>query len=163
MKKISMAVCLILAACNAVDSGQELNQNDDTLDLGVVDSEVLQCGIGCGGGYHPASYLCNFSCGSCSFGNNQTDCQPNNDSFFTCGIGCPSGWHVTGYYNSLSCNISGGSITNNQSYCQPNSGSSFFKCGIGCPAPYRAVSYNNVPSCNIAGGSINNNQTYCQL
>ena len=79
-------VCAALAACNAVESRPTTTPADDNPDLAVVESDLLQCGIGCSAGNHPTGFSCNLSCGSCSFGNNQTDCQPNSGSFMTCGI-----------------------------------------------------------------------------
>lgn len=80
-------------------------------------TQFNKCGTTCPSGYHATGYSCNFSCGSCSWNDNQATCVPScGNQFNQCGTSCPSGYHATGY----SCNFSCGSCSwnDNQATCQ---------------------------------------------
>lgn len=165
MKTISIVfVCSVLIACDTVDPDQELSQRDEAPELGITESAILQCGIGCGADYHVAAYYCSLSCGSCPGPKNQTDCQPNTGSnFLTCGIGCPNGYHPSNYDYNSACDPIGGSTAKNHTACSSNTGSAFWTCGLECPAPYQPSFFAYYQGCNISSGSAGNNFTFCRL
>jgi hypothetical protein len=150
-----MFIVLMLATIGSFTACMGVNAPDRS-ELGEVEQLFTQCGFGCPAGFHSTGTSCNFSCGSCAGGNNQTTCEANSGTFSECGFGCPGGWHSTG----TSCNFSCGSCAggNNQTTCAPNSGT-FSECGFGCPGGWHSIGL----SCNFSCGSCagGNNQTTC--
>jgi len=49
-------VCSVLIACDTDNPDQELTKSDEDPELGITESAIFQCGIGCGADYHVAAY-----------------------------------------------------------------------------------------------------------